>query len=83
MKEPEKDHDKGKKRVKIDVDNHPEHVEPKPYVVSDLKKLVGVPEDKDLDQVIAGNLTTLDDASTVSIIGGEIFFSHVRRGGSS
>jgi hypothetical protein len=33
--------------------------------------------------VIRGNLTTLADAASVTIAGGEIFFSHVRRGGSS
>jgi hypothetical protein len=71
------------KKVKIDVDNHPEHVLPGTYQVSELKTLVNVPADKDLDQVIEGNLTTLADTATITIKGGEIFFSHVRRGGSS
>jgi len=71
------------KKVKIDVDNHPEHVLPGTYQVSELKTLVNVPADKDLDQVIDGNLTTLADTATITINGGEIFFSHVRRGGSS
>ena len=35
------------------------------------------------DQVINGKLTTLDDNASIEIVGGEVFFSHVRRGGSS
>jgi hypothetical protein len=72
-----------KKKVKIDVDNHPEHVAPGTYKVADFKELIGVPAEKELDQVIEGNLTTLDDSASVTIKGGEVFFSHVRRGGSS
>ena len=72
-----------KKKVKIEVDNHPKHVAAGTYLVSDLKELVGVPADKDLDQVVDGNLTTLADTASVVVAGGETFFSHVRRGGSS
>lgn len=75
--------DEERKRVKIEVDNHPKHVAPGKYVVSALKALVDVPLDKDLDEVIDGNLTPLDDTASVTIVGGEVFFSHVRRGGSS
>jgi hypothetical protein len=79
----DKDKDKERKKVKVEVDNHPKHLTPGQYVVSDLKKILDVPSDKDLDQVINGDLTTLDDSATVTIAGGEVFFSHVRRGGSS
>jgi hypothetical protein len=75
------DHDK--KKVKIEVDNHPEHVAPGSYIVSDFKALVGVPADKDLDQVINDALVTLADDATIEIKGGEVFFSHVRHGGAS
>jgi hypothetical protein len=78
----EQERDKDKK-VKIEVDNHPEHVVPGTYVVSEFKKLIGAPLDKELDQVINGNLTTLDDSSSVTIKGGEVFFTHARRGGSA
>lgn len=74
---------KDKKKVKIDVDNHPKHVVPGTYRVADFKELIDVPADKDLDQVISGNLTTLLDEASISVSGGEVFFSHVRRGGSS
>ncbi len=80
-KDTEKEH--AKKSVKVEVDNHPKHVAPGTYVVSAFKELVDVPADKDLDQVINGTLTTLDDGASVTIQGGEVFFSHVRRGGSS
>jgi hypothetical protein len=72
-----------KKKVKIEVDNHPQHVPQGTYVVSDFKALIDVPPEKELDQVISGNLTTLDDSASIMINGGEVFFSHVRRGGSS
>lgn len=75
--------DAEEKKVKIEVDNHPKHVERGTYVVLDLKRLIGVALDKDLDQVIDGALTTLEDTAAVAIKGGEVFFSHVRRGGSS
>jgi hypothetical protein len=78
------DHDNDdKKKVKIEVDNHPEHVAPGTYIVSAFKALVGVPADKDLAQLIDGTLTPLDDSASVVIKSGEKFFSHVRHGGSS
>lgn len=78
-----KDHEHDKKKVKIEVDNHPEHLAAGTYVVADLKTLISVPADKELDQVINGNLTTLDDSASLTIKGGEVFFSHARRGGAS
>jgi hypothetical protein len=82
-KHEDKNQGEDKKRVKVEVDNHPKHIPPGIYVVSDFKSLVDVPAEKELDQVINGNLTTLDDSASVTIKGGEVFFSHVRRGGSS
>jgi hypothetical protein len=79
----EKSEEKGDKKVKIEVDSHPKHVTPGVYVVANLKELVDVPTTKDLDQVIDGALTTLSDIGSVTINGGEVFFSHARRGGSS
>lgn len=78
-----KNDQKDKKKVKVDVDNHPKHVAPGEHVVAVFKGLVDVPADKDLDQVIDGNLTTLSDDATITVRGGEVFFSHVRRGGAS
>lgn len=72
-----------KKKVKFEVDSHPKHLPPGAYSVPDFKELVGVPSEKDLDESIDGNLTPIADNATITIKGGEIFFSHVRRGGSS
>ena len=71
------------KKVRIEVDNHTKEIRAGVYLVSKLKELIGVPAEKDLDQVINGTLTPLDDTAKVIINGGEVFFSHVRRGGSS
>ena len=71
------------KKVKFSVDNHPWHLPPGPYVVSDLKALVKVPDSKELDEVVDGALTPLSDAATINLTEGAVFFSHVRRGGSS
>ena len=76
-------HGQDKKKVKIQVDNHPEHIAPGVYTVADFKERVGVSPDKDLDQVIDGQLTTIADGASITITGGEVFFSHVRHGGSS
>ena len=47
------------------------------------KKVVKVPSSKVLEEVVQGELKTLDDSSQIEIKGGEVFFSHVRTGGSS
>jgi hypothetical protein len=77
------DHSNKEKEVKIEVDSKHKKVLPGTYVVSKFKDLVDVPADKDLDQVINGTLTTLSDNASIIIKGGEVFFSHVRRGEAS
>lgn len=82
----QEERDKGndhQKEVKIEVDNHPQHIAPGTYVISVFKTLVKVAAEKELDQVVNGQLTALDDSASVAIKGGEVFFSHTRRGGSS
>jgi hypothetical protein len=71
------------KKVKILVDSHPKHLSPGQYLVSDLKIAVDVPAEKELDLVVNGALTPLADTATIVVAEGEVFFSHVRRGGSS
>lgn len=77
------DHDDEKNNVKIEVDNHPKHVLPGTYVVSKFKAIIDVPADKELEEVINGILTPLTDDASIRIQGGEVCFSHVRRGGAS
>lgn len=71
------------KEVSVEIDNLTKKLERGEYVVTQLKERLGVSPEKDLDQVLGGNLVTLKDGDHVSIRGGEVFFSHVRRGGSS
>lgn len=71
------------RKVTVTVDNKPKEIEPGKYVVSVFKDRVGVPANYELEQVKDGRLTPLDDSSEIEICGGEVFVSHVRRGGSS
>lgn len=51
--------------------------------VADIKKVGDVPSPHELEQLIHGKLTPLEDNASVVIKGGEEFFSHVRDGASS
>lgn len=77
------EHEHERKHVKIEVDNHQKNVEAGSHLVSEFKVLVHVDPTKDLDELIDGVLTRLEDHARVTITGGEIFFSHVKHGGSS
>ena len=70
-------------KVKVTVDGKTKNVRPGDWVVSAFKEEVKVPAEKELDQVINGVPTPLDDGANITIVEGEIFVSHVRRGGSS
>lgn len=69
--------------VTITVDNVAKEIAPGEYVVSVLKEKVGVPPNYELEQVKNGRMVPLDDNAKIHIHGGEVFISHVRRGGSS
>jgi len=75
--------DGSKHLVSISVDGTDRPVPKGKYVVSEFKGMVGVPPEYELDQVEAGRFQPLPDGDTVHIKGGEVFVSHVRRGGSS
>lgn len=78
------DHGKAEdKKVTVNVDTKDRKVRPGPYVVSAFKAEVKVDATKELEEVINGQLTPLDDSATITIRGGETFISHIRRGGSS
>jgi hypothetical protein len=51
--------------------------------VAEIKSVGEVPSAEELEQLIDGQLTPLDDNGSVVIKGGEVFMSHVRDGGSS
>jgi hypothetical protein len=80
LKEEHEDHEH---KVHVEVDNKSEEVRPGDYKVSAFKELVGVPASKELEQIIDGVMVPLSDDATICIKGGEIFVSHVHRGGSS
>ena len=69
--------------VEVIVDNHPKKVQAGPYRVSVFKHDVGVPPEKELDQIIKGTIKPLDDNATIVIAGGEKFISHERTGAAS
>lgn len=50
------------------------------HPVADLKALLDVPEAKELDQFVDGELVPLADDGRVTIKGGEHFVAHERRG---
>lgn len=78
---PEEHH--GHKDVTITVDGNPKMLPKEKYLVGTLKQLVGVPADYELDQVIKGIFTPLNDVTEIHLKDGDIFVSHVRQGGSS
>jgi hypothetical protein len=69
--------------VDIYVDNKKVVLHPGRYDVTTLKKLAGVPQADDLDQLVACKLEPIRDDATVHIRGCEIFIAHVKDGGSS
>ncbi len=78
-----KNNNKEKKTVEVTVDGKKKKVAPGSYVVSTFKDLVDVPATKVLEELIGGKFTELADTATINIKGGEVFSSHVPRGGSS
>lgn len=69
--------------VIIHIDDKDRKIKRGNQPVSEIKKVGDVPAAYELEQVIDGTLTPLDDNGHVVIKGGEVFFSHPRGGGSS
>jgi len=69
--------------VEVTVDREKKMIEAGPYRVSVFKHEVGVPPEKELDQIIKGVIKPLNDNATVVIGGGEVFVSHERTGAAS
>ena len=69
--------------VEVTVDGNPKKVQAGPYRVSVFKHDVGVPPEKELDQIIKGVITPLNDDATIVIAGGKVFISHERTGRAS
>lgn len=75
--------DRPPKKVEVTVDGHKREVRPGSWLVADFKREVKVDASLELDQVIDGKFTALDNSATIQIKGHEVFVSHVPQGGSS
>ena len=73
----------GHKLVSIFINQIEHKVKRGKYSVSELKTIGEVPQSHELEELIAGKLTPLDDKASVLIKGNEEFFSHVRDGSSA
>lgn len=69
--------------VHINVDDDQREIKRGHYEISALKHELGVPPDYEFDLVVNGVFEPLADDVKIKIAGGEVFISHVRRGGSS
>lgn len=78
-----RDKEHGHALVTVTVDTKAEQVKPGGYTVSAFKSVVGVDPARELEEIVHGKLTPLDDNAKIHIKGGEVFMSHVRSGGSS
>ena len=69
--------------VDVTIDGKTVGIQRGKYVVAQLKEVLGVAPDYELDRVVGHEFKALDDTETVQVHKGEVFVSHVRRGGSS
>lgn len=69
--------------VEIEINRKSYQISRGKHAVVEIKRLGGVPEAHELEELINGKLTPLDDNSYVLIKGCEKFFSHPRDGSSS
>jgi hypothetical protein len=78
-----KDHPSHQTLVSVTIDGNQRNIERGSYQVSALKERLGVPADYELEEVKNGELKPLQDHQHTAIQGGEVFVSHVRRGGAA
>jgi hypothetical protein len=76
------DHGKGHD-ITITIDSVPKHIRQGRYLVSELKSLLGVAPELELDEIVNGEFRPLADNAEINVKDGELFVSHVRRGGAS
>jgi hypothetical protein len=69
--------------VTVTIDDKPKQIARGSYQVAKLKEILGVPSDYELEEVKNGEFKPLQDQQHTAIQGGEVFVSHVRRGGAS
>lgn len=69
--------------ITVTLDDGTKQIKEGDYLVSDLKTKLGVDSTRVLAELVNGTLTDLADDKKIEIEGGEVFKTHVRRGGSS
>jgi hypothetical protein len=69
--------------VHVTIDGDSKRIPAGNYRVDQLKTALGVPPEKELDQIVDGTIKPLEDNAFIKISGEERFISHVRSGGSS
>ena len=69
--------------VTIQVDNKPYEIHRGRQSVSEIKRVAGVPQAFELEEVVSGKLVPLSDEGGVTLKGGEVFVSHPKDSGAS
>lgn len=69
--------------ITVTIDSVPKQVRQGRYLVSELKTLLGVAPELELDEIVEGEFKPLADDSHINIKEHDVFVSHVRRGGAS
>lgn len=69
--------------VEIHVNNEGVFLQPGEYDVPTFKKVAGVPQAEDLDELVRCKLVPIADGGKIRIEGCEVFISHVKDGGAS
>ena len=70
-------------QITVTIDGQPKSIRQGHYGVAELKGVLSVPADLELDQVKNGEFIPLDDGDHVNVKEGDVFVSHVRRGAAS
>lgn len=69
--------------ITVTIDTVPKQIRQGRYLVSELKTLIAVAAELELDEVVDGEFKPLDDTSHINVKDHDVFVSHVRRGGAS
>ena len=79
----EKQPEKNPRFVEVKIDSNPVQIVADTYPIPQLKALLGVPVDYELELVKGGKFHPLSDGDAYKVHGHEEFISHVHCGGSS
>ena len=70
-------------QIVVTIDSVRKSIRQGRYSVSELKTLLGVASELELDQVVDGEFKPLQDSDDINVKDQDVFVSHVRRGGAS